>query len=61
LFRNDSLCILGGLPNKALVLTMPAHRSFYIIARYKGLGGWVGFVLPVTALAWPYNAGVMCR
>jgi len=47
-----------GSANKALVLTMPARRSFGIIARHKGLGGGLGFVLPVRALAWPHNAGV---
>jgi len=30
------------MPNKALVLTMPARRSFGIIARHKGLGKWCG-------------------
>jgi hypothetical protein len=34
-----------------MVLTLPAHSSFYIIARHKGLGGYFGFVLPVRALA----------
>jgi hypothetical protein len=37
---------------------MPACRSFKIIARHKGLGGYIGFVLPLRALAWPHNAGV---
>jgi hypothetical protein len=46
--------------NKALVPTMPARCSFYIIARLNRLGGLVGIVLPHTALAWPYNAGVSC-
>ena len=46
------------IANKRLVLTMPAHRSFCIRARYKGLGSGVGFVLPVRALAWPYKRGV---
>jgi hypothetical protein len=46
------------MPNKALVLTMPARGSFCIIARHKGLGGGFGCVLPVRALAWPHNAGV---
>ena len=45
-------------PNKALVLTMPARGSFNMLSRHNGLGGFVGFVLPVRALAWPHNAGV---
>ena len=45
-------------PNKRLVLTMPARRSFCICARHYGLGSGVGFVLPVRALAWPYKRGV---
>jgi len=39
------------MANKALVLTLPARRSFGIIARHKGLGGGFGFVLPVKARA----------
>jgi hypothetical protein len=45
-------------PNKRLVLTMPARRSFCICARYYGLGSGVGFVLPVKALAWPHKRSV---
>jgi hypothetical protein len=32
-----------------MVLTLPARSSFEIIARCKGFGGGVGFVLPVMA------------
>lgn len=39
------------MANKGLVLTLPALRNFSIIARRKGLGGGVGFVLPVKARA----------
>jgi hypothetical protein len=34
-----------------MVLTLPALRNFEIIARHNGLGGGVGFALPVRALA----------
>jgi hypothetical protein len=37
---------------------MPARRIFSIIARHKGLGGGVNFVLPLRVLAWPHNPGV---
>ena len=32
--------------------------QFGIIARHKGLGGGVGVVLPLRALAWPHKRGV---
>ncbi len=51
--------IISIMANKRLVLTMPARRSFSIRARHKGLGGSVGFVLPVRALAWLHKRGVM--
>jgi len=46
------LQIIGA--NKQMVLTIPARRSFYIIARHKGLGSGVGFILPVRARVWPH-------
>lgn len=39
-----------------MVLTVPALHSFYLIARYKRLGGGFGFVLPVKA-----RAGRICK
>jgi len=39
----------AGKPNKQMVLTLPALRSFGIIARHKGLGSGFGFVLPLRA------------
>ncbi len=44
--------------NKALVLTLPAGGSFGLRARHKGLGGFVGCLLPVVALVVLVNAGV---
>ena len=38
-------------PNKRMVLTLPARRSFDIRARYKRLGGSVRLVLPHRARA----------
>jgi hypothetical protein len=32
-----------------MVLTLPAHSSFEIRARHKGLASGVGFVLPLKA------------
>ncbi len=32
-----------------MVLTLPAHGSFYIIARYKSLGAGTNGLLPVKA------------
>ena len=39
-------------------MTAPARGSFYIIARHKGLGSGVGFVLPVKARVRPHKLGV---
>ena len=38
-----------GLSNKKMVPTLPAHGSFYIIARHKRLGSGIGCILPHTA------------
>jgi hypothetical protein len=46
------------IANKHLVLTMPARRSFSIIARHNGLGVVFGFILPFRALAWPHKRSV---
>jgi hypothetical protein len=46
---NDNLYLIRA--NKVLVLTLSAHRNFYIIARHTRLGGNVGFVLPAKARA----------
>ena len=43
---------------KSLVLTLPAHSNFDIIARHKGLGGYFGLVLPVRARVGPHKLGV---
>jgi hypothetical protein len=45
-------------PNKRLVTTQKARRNFCVIARRKGLGACVGFVLPVRALFGLHNRGV---
>ena len=37
--------------NKHMVPTLPARGNFHIIARHTGLGGGLGFVLPVKARA----------
>ncbi len=44
--------------NKRLHMTATALRSFGIIARHKGFGGWAGCVLPVRARFRPVNRGV---
>ena len=46
------MVVVVGMPaNKRMVLTLPALRSFGIIARPKRLGAGIGFVLPVKARA----------
>jgi hypothetical protein len=37
------------MANKHMVLTLPARGNFGIRARYKGLDGALGFILPHTA------------
>jgi hypothetical protein len=39
----------NGEANKTMHKTKPARRSFRVIARPNGVGGFVGFLLPVRA------------
>jgi hypothetical protein len=56
---------IGGIrpktANNSLVMTVPARRSFTIIARHKGFVCCFGFVLPVKARVRPHKLGVSCR
>jgi len=47
-----------GIANKTMHKTLPALRSFYIIARHNGFGGFAGCVLPVRARAGLVIVGV---